>query len=140
MAASSRSRVVSCPRVCSRSWPATWSSACASAVAAWAAAARSRSAASSSLARGAHRSRIRGRALLGERNLLGRLRARRGGALGVGFRARELALALRELLPQLARPAALLAQRGQRDRVGGPQELAAPHPLALLAEHRPGAA
>ena len=83
---------------------------------------------------GAHRGRIRGRALLGERNLLGRLLARRGGDLGVGSRARELALALRELLLEPARATALLAQRGQRDRVGGPQELAAPHPLALLAE------
>ena len=73
-----------------------------------------------------------------ERDLLGGLRARRCGLgrprLGHLERGLELTLARGQLGLQPARATLLLAEAGQRHRVGGAQQLAPAQALALLAE------
>ena len=86
----------------------------------------------------ADRGRVGRRALRGERDLLGGLLARggrlRGAGLGGRERLGELALTQRKLRLQPARPPLVLAEARERDRVGGPQQLAPAQPVPLLAE------
>ena len=85
-----------------------------------------------------HRGGVGRGALVRERHLLRRLRARRS-SLGLasfdgGKRPRELRLAVRVLLLEQPDTTFLLAQARERDGIGGPQQLALAQAPALLVE------
>jgi hypothetical protein len=75
---------------------------------------------------------VRRRALAGESDLLGRLISRRE-------RIGEAALGVGELVLERTGPALLVAQRGERDRIGSPQQLTPPDALPLIGELGPQA-